>query len=324
LGGWAFKATFQTKDLSVEVSTADGIPGAIIWLVVLTCITIMLLAVFMAWSRFATEQRSMSKKRVIVIEGRGLRDDDGISLLEAVTKDFRGQRIPYLLDLRQRQDGRITEPEELLGKISAMTTWFHQISKNGERRDLEVVYGGLTSVPFTFLTGVLLDDESKISVMDWDRAVENWRPLDRPDDGVRFAEADLKSVEGAQEVVVAVSVSYVVKDENIATTFTGPIIKLELEDIGSSHWSAKKQAALAEQFLFLAKKLDALGVKRIHLILAAPNSVVFNIGRRYDKRNLPAITVYQFEASQEIRYPWGVAMPVVGLGAARLIQTGNR
>lgn len=35
------------------------------------------------------------------------------------------------------------------------------------------------------------------------------------------------------------------------------------------------------------------GVKVIHLILAAQNSVVFNLGRRYDKRNVPDIVVYQ-------------------------------
>jgi len=37
------------------------------------------------------------------------------------------------------------------------------------------------------------------------------------------------------------------------------------------------------------------GARRAHFVLAAPNSVVFRLGRSYDKRNLPPVVVYQFE-----------------------------
>jgi hypothetical protein len=53
-------------------------------------------------------------------------------------------------------------------------------------------------------------------------------------------------------------------------------------------------------------------LKRIHVVMAAPNSVVFNFGRRYDKRNLPELVVYQYERGQQPAYPWGVLMPVAG------------
>jgi hypothetical protein len=74
--------------------------------------------------------------------------------------------------------------------------------------------------------------------------------------------------------------------------------------LSASHWSEAKQLALADQFFDTLKQLDALGVQQIHLALAAQSSVVFNLGRRYDKRNLPRVVVYQFEKGQGTRYPW--------------------
>ncbi len=73
-----------------------------------------------------------------------------------------------------------------------------------------------------------------------------------------------------------------------------------------------KQNSLASQFLDVAKLLEASGVTTIHLLLAAQNSVAFNLGRRYDKRNLPSLIAYQYEANGERKFPWGVRMPVSG------------
>ena len=93
-----------------------------------------------------------------------------------------------------------------------------------------------------------------------------------------------------------------------------PIVRMTLDGGGlHSHWSDRKQGHLADQFLQTAFELDRRGVTRIHLVLAAPNSVVFRFGRSYDKRNLPAISVYQFEKGSHPPYPWAVAMPVRGI-----------
>jgi len=36
------------------------------------------------------------------------------------------------------------------------------------------------------------------------------------------------------------------------------------------------------------------------------------LGRRYDRRNLPNLFVYQYERSRSIKYPWSVRIPVIG------------
>lgn len=320
---WVFKYSgpIGGETGSVEFGTAGVVPDSVLWIITIVCIALMLGSAIWAWMRYANEQKCLARKKVFVIEGRGLRDDDGSSLKSAVPDSLLGTRIDYILDLRQRKDGVIVEPEDLLPPITAMKTWLHQVQKGNDRSDLTTVYGGLTAVPLTFLTGLLLDDEGDIAVMDWDRVESRWRLLDGQDDASRFEITGMEEIGTAREVVLAISASYLVKSEDLVTTFTCPIVRMTLPDLQSSHWSQARQSALADQFLGLLKQLDAKGVQQIHLVLAAQNSVVFNLARRYDKRNLPRVTAYQFERSQERRYPWGIEMPVAGANVARVVQT---
>ncbi|MBD2746632.1 SAVED domain-containing protein [Microvirga sp. BT688] len=320
---WFFRynGSFEGRPVSVEFGTAGVIPESLLLGLSGLCALLMAGAAGWAWTRYAAEQRRLSRKKVFVIEGRGLRDDDGSPLLAAVPETIPGTRVPYLLDLRQRKDGVLVEPDDLLRPVEAMRIWLHQMQKGNDRSDLTTVYGGLTAVPLTFLTGVLLDDEGDIVVMDWDRTSERWKSLNGPDDTMRFEVSGLEMAAGASEVVLAISLSYPILSDNLETTFAFPVIRMTMPDLQSSHWSQAKQAALADQFLGALKQLEGLGVHRIHLVLAAPNSVVFNFGRRYDRRNVPAVTVYQFERAQDPRYPWGIEMPVGGFDSARVVYT---
>lgn len=182
-----------------------------------------------------------------------------------------------------------------------------------DRRDLTVVYGGLTSVPYTFLTGVLLDDEGDIKTYDWDRTREAWRDLEGKDDGLSLEVVGIDELSNDAEAVLAVAFSYPVDDEDLKSTFSHPVVRLTLDGMSSdAHWSQAKQNRLAQEFLEVVKRVSAAGVKRIHLVMAAPNSAVFTFGRRYDKRNLPELAVYQFERGKTPAYPWAVLMPVAG------------
>ncbi|MCA1407893.1 SAVED domain-containing protein [Ensifer sp. IC3342] len=310
-GNWLATLTLD-GDQQLEIGSTSAIPEWIQWSLVAIFTTIFVFCVWVGWKRFSYENELRNRKKIIVLEGRGLREDDGAPLAAAVPTEIVGHRISITLDLRQRRDGVIIEPQELLPEVDAARRSVQQYSKQSDRQDVTLVYGGLTSVPMTFLTGVIFDDEGNIVVMDWDRAREKWRSLDGGDDGQRFMVEGLGDIGGSREVVLAISASYLVKSENIETTFDHPVVRLSLSDVTSSHWSASKQSTLAQQFYDTAKLLEGKGVTTIHLILAAQNSVAFNLGRRYDKRNLPGVVVYQFEANAEKKYPWGVRMPVRG------------
>jgi len=273
-----------------------------------------------ATARFVGEARARSKLRNIVIEARGLRDDNGNPLADTVAKHHKGTVVPVLLDLRNRLDGRVIAPERALSNITSIHRSVLQNKMDGDRANLTTVYGGLTSVPYTFLTGVLLDDEGNIVTYDWDRAQETWRKIEGPDDGAHFQVDGIEAIEDAPEVVLATAFSYPIQNDDLATTFDLPRVKLTLDGMSSDgHWSQQKQNRLAQEFLEVVKNLAGKGVKRLHLVLAAPNSVVFTFGRRYDKRNLPEIIVYQYQRGEPIAYPWGVSMPVAGLDDAKVV-----
>ncbi|WOH52141.1 SAVED domain-containing protein [Bradyrhizobium sp. sBnM-33] len=167
----------------------------------------------------------------------------------------------------------------------------------------------------TFLTGVLIDDETSTLIFDWNRHQQKWRPLDAADDQKRFAIDGIdEGAAGAEEVALLVSVSYQVHAVGVAKKLAGIAqISLSLDGgLPDSHWSEDKQRALGQQFLETAIRSGNLGIRRIHRFLAAQNSVVFRFGCLYDKRNLPELIVYQYQREANPPYPWGILMPVSG------------
>lgn len=337
-GSLAFIATMYAGPRLLEVVlrlTIGAVPEGVLqaqerlnavdgWILMI-CTVLILVGVGLAILRFSGEAKARSKKRVLVIEGRGLRDDDGSPLSAAVGKEHDGILISILLDLRNRMDGKVTQPEAALDDIATIHRSVLQHQRDGDRTDLTTIYGGLTSVPFTFLMGVLLDDEGAIVTYDWDRAQEGWRCLTGEDDDLAFAVEGLENVAKVADVVVAVAFSYPVAHEDLESTFLHPVVRLTLDGMSSdAHWSQKKQNRLAQQFLEVIKQLSAAGVRRVHLVMAAPNSVTFTFGRRYDKRNLPQIVVYQYERGALPAYPWGVLMPTAGVDRADVLYSDSK
>lgn len=319
-GNWLVKATVH-GDYSLEFGSTNIVPDWAQWSLVTIFVVVFVSCFVIGWKRFNRENELRNRKKVIVIEGRGLREDDGSPLTAAVPSDIVGHRLGVSLDLRQKRDGVIVDPDLLLPEVDAARRMVQQYARQNDRQDVTLVYGGLTSVPMTFLTGVVFDDEGSVVVMDWDRTREAWRPLDSHDDGERFIVDGLEAVKDSKEIVLAVSASYQVRDENVSTTFDLPLVRMSLPALNSSHWSQAKQNALAQQLFDTAKLLEAKSVTTIHLLLACQNSVAFNLGRRYDKRNLPGVVVYQYEANGEKKFPWGVRMPVAGISAPSIVRT---
>ncbi len=273
--------------------------------------------VFLAWGVgwFFHEAWRDRHRRVIVVELRGLRDTRGSSLVDAVPRQLRGRRDSLLVDLTQGGDGVIGDPARAMARLGSLPVELANREGGTDRRDFAVAFGGLAPVPFTFLAGMLIDDEGEVFVMDWDRYAERWRGLGGMDDGQRFEQMGLEDIaSGVEEVVLAVSVSYRVELDGIRKKLPGlPIVRLELpEGSADGHWAATKQEALAQTFLATAIGIANRGVRHVHLFLAAPSSLVFRFGRVYDRRNLPKVILYQYQRDEDPLFPWGVRMPTAG------------
>ena len=324
--GWVLDVSFpfQGGRIDVGLDSADGTPIVLVWAV--ATFGLGLIGAGFVWEiiRYNSEQRRLARKKIVVVEARGLRDTSGAPLIESLPSRLQGLRDQVLVDLRQRvKDGEILAPEAALEDLISLPADLKRRENGYDRRDLTLVYGGLTPVPFTFLTGVLIDDEGTAVILDWDRHAESWRELNGADDGKRFRVEGLDDVPvGTKEVALAVSVSYGVNTDDIRAQLRDiPVVELFLEN-GSPdcHWSEEKQRALGKQFLEMVIILSNRDVRRIHLFLAAQNSIAFRFGRLYDKRNLPEIAFYQYKKNNVPPYPWSVLMPVCGIDRPAIIS----
>ena len=268
------------------------------------------------------DRRSEVRQLVLAVEILGLRDATASPLADAIPRSYCGTRMPVVVEVRQYiVDGELSDPERALAEVAMLPARIKAQCLGRDRRDVQVVVGGLAPVPLLFLAGVLLDDESEVTLLDWDRHQGKWRRLDAVGSSKHLQTALALGDSPVEEVALCVSVSYRV-NLNAVSSLGLPMIHLELPSHGTTqHWSESDQEVWGEQFLELTMALEAKDVARIHLFLAAPSTVVLRMGRLYDKRNLPAVRVYQYERSMnaEFPYPWAVEMPVSGRDAAEVV-----
>lgn len=318
--GFAVKATILTDDGAVNfIFTTEGTPN---WLVIgVFIIAGILIGTGIIWT--SRNLHLENRKRVIVTELRGLRDIAGRPLIDAVPNRLTGRREQLLIDLRQGQDGKLSEPNAALRAVVSLPNDIASRERGLDRSDITHVVGGLAPVPFSFLVGLLIDDEETVMLMDWNRHIQEWCELDAPDDGKRFVISGLDALPNPiSEVALAVSVSYAIDIAGVKQKLPSiPLVEMKLED-GSpdAHWSEIKQAALGKQFLETMIGLGNCSVQTVHLFLAAPNSLVLRLGRLYDKRNLPTLIAYQYDRQESPPYPWGIRMPVEGAPDAGVIS----
>lgn len=315
---WAMNIIVPTSSgsLKFSIDMSQGPPAYLILVCLIGAVTLIVVGIVLLF----IEERRLGRKRAVAIELRGLRDTTGDPLKDKIPCNILGRREQILVNVR-RSDGRILDPEDALQQVVHLPISIAHFEEGADRSDIAYVAGGLAPVPFSFLTGVQLDDEGSVTLMDWDRNGDYWRSLDGQDDGGRFVVSGMDQVGQAEEVVLSVSVSYPTNASGITQTFAGqPIISMTLPKLATDgHWSEDKQAALAQEFFDAMRALCGTDVKRVNLVLAAPNSVVIRFGRIYDKRNLPLLTVWQYENGQTPPYPWGVSMPVAG-NRARIVR----
>lgn len=305
----------------LEINTSQGgVAGWILFCLNIIGVIFSILGSVGLGYNYYSEQKSSCRKKIIIIEQRGLRDTSGTPLDQAVPNKIKGKRELLVNDIRQRIiDGVVKDPSAALGRVISLPMEIESRENGLDRKDISLAYGGLMPVPFSFLTGVLLDDEGQVLIYDWDRDNEKWRSLDAEDDGERFELNEIDKIDGSQmEVILAVSSSYRVDISAIRKTLGSlPLLELFLPTGGNNcHWSEEKQKDLAKYFRETIVSLNNKGIKRIHLFIAAPNSLTFRLGRTYDKRNFPDVLVYQYERSNTPPYPWGVLMPTHGKPAS--------
>jgi hypothetical protein len=301
---------------SFSFGTGQGLP---LWFTLVLAgagLILIVIGVIVLVSEHWRERR----RRLVVIEMRGLHASPDSPAVDKVVPAFRGDRRHLLLDFRpQGQDARVS-PDYLLERVTSMKGTLQSLVDGADKRDVQVAIGGMAAVPALFLAGMIIDDESLVHLYDWDRSAKCWRAIDGPDDFVRFLPIEeLPPAGAASEAVLVVEASYTVNQKDIAASFpiSWPVVRLRIDmPLADRFWSEQKQAALAVQFRDAVQQLSAIGISRLHLVVAAPASLSVRLGMCYDRRLFPDAVVYQFEKGLSKPYPWGLQMPTVGSSAA--------
>jgi hypothetical protein len=307
---------------------ADGGGLSVYWSQITVFLGILLVAagLILGIIDHVTDRRQLRKQSVVVLEQRGLHQTIDTPLSSAVPKRLKGRIDILPVDHRQSTStSQISSPEDALSQIAGLRQQLRQKRDAAGPCNVKLVYGGMAPVPLTFLTGMMVGNESGLTLMDWDRFAGRWREPDGVDDGDRFTVSGFEGLEEVTaEVALAVAVSFPSDEDGIrATVGAMPLISLALRTLSTAaHWSSDKQSAMAKDFVDLLGDLMAKGVKRIHLFIAAPNSVVFTLGRHLDDRLHPEVLVYQYERSASPPFPWAVKMPTHGQSVAQIFRSG--
>jgi hypothetical protein len=314
-------AEYKTMDSSfnVHVATSGGLPALAINGAYVLGAVLIFLGVGLLLRQISLDIRKERRQLLIVVELRGLHGAPDTPAKDVIMRDFLGQRQSIVLDFRPQRSGELVNRHLVLERLATLMPTIEVLSTGLHRADVFVAVGGLAAVPALFLAGVLLDDESNITIFDWHRKMTAWRLPQGPDDGKRFHALNTVDVPTpCSEVVLVVSCSYDIASQDVAAAFPGlPVARLDAQEkLADRFWSEGKQAAFVSDMRDSIQHLQNNGAKCIHLILAAPSSLAIRMGMTYDRRLHPNLIVYQYEKSSQPVYPWGLSMPSHGQHAS--------
>ena len=322
---WAGKLLYkdEARSLDVSVNTTDAFPPWVYWsLLVLGLLLLMAGVAFAGWDAWR-DARASQRCRALVVEVRGLHSSPD-SPLENAKISAPGVRQTVLIDFRPASEQELVNPEAALEKISALKPTLAALSKGANRSDISIVVGGLAPVPTLVLVGAILDDESQITAFDWDRSIGDWRETNQVDDGARLRTFHAPTLgPGISEAVLAVSASYEIRAEDLDAKFPSLprwVLSSDPPLTADRFWSLEKQSAYIVTIRDAIQQLTAAGVKRIHMVLAAPSSLSLRVGMAYDRRLSAELVVYQYERRLATPYPWGILLPSASVPVPSVVR----
>lgn len=305
-----------------KVGTGDALPKLMTYAAYALGALLVIIGLGLVLYSYRLEIRQNSRKRAIVVEIRGLHASPDTPAKDANLGEIPLIRVDLRLDFRPQSEAELVSPKLALEKISRMKGNIQTLADGRDPSDVTLAIGGLAAVPALFLAGMLLDDESAITLYDWQRNTMQWKRLDGADDGKRLLPFDISGLPAeSSEVVLACSLSYQANLPAIAAAFPGvPLVELIAEKVvADGYWSDEKQQAVVGGFRSAVQTLLHRGVNRIHLVLAAPASLSIRMGMAYDRRLFPDLLVYQYERSATPAYPWAFVMPTHGIAEAHIV-----
>lgn len=253
------------------------------------------------------------KKRALIFHHLGIDDIKTFDIASARPIWDRLHRPePQLIDCyRFYQNGVVSDPNGSLQRTLSIGQTLQNYSQVSPQ-DLKIYYGGMVQVPFAFVAGTVLSNTMQIEVYDWDRETEKTYSVAEKSKKGDLDISILKPEEVTNELCIEIEVSYPICRENTLEAVDDmPAIKFSAKPQEPDNASTEKlQNDICKKFHSILDEYS--NVARIHLFIAAQNSLVFQLGRQVSLRVHPEIVVWQYENQSDRKNPWGVAISSQG------------
>lgn len=174
-------------------------------------------------------------------------------------------------------------------------------------------YFGLAHIPLLFQAGYQVN-RRKVEVFATNRLTGDWIPLKKTGRGPALRlteEAREKSPLEAGDVVIRVSVSYPVREEQIRGIVDHALVSFHLsldKPLPDIVKSEEQLDRYARKFYELLVDIHTRfpNRRKIHLFLSAPPTVVFRFGQMVSKTIDPEILVYNYSNKDHPAYGWAI------------------
>lgn len=173
-------------------------------------------------------------------------------------------------------------------------------------------YFGLAHIPLMFHAGYQVN-RRHVNVFATNRQTGAWLSLKESGRGpmLRLEEAKNKSSVESGDVIIRVSMSYLVREEQIQGFVNNPLASYHLRldkpkpDIVKNNEQLNRYARL---FYDLLVEINARfpNTNQIHLFMSAPPAVTFRFGQQVSKTIDPQILVYNYSNKDHPSYGWAI------------------
>ncbi len=179
-------------------------------------------------------------------------------------------------------------------------------------------FTGMAPIPYTVLAGTYLGNANVCKYFEFNRFNgEKYYALKKK----KFWESkwqELKEVQGhscneeATEVVLAISISHKVQDDDLSIFAGKDVIRLEIESpidnviVFTNQLLEYKKVINDYLDVMLKQKYSQL--KRVHLVSSIPSCLSLEIGKSIGMgtNRMPEIVVYHYISSDDKKYPYGI------------------
>lgn len=209
-------------------------------------------------------------------------------------------------------NGRLTDPVEAARR--QMETVHRLAEARNSYPDSELAYYGIAHIPLLFHMGYQVLTRAPVHFFEHNRTTDRWDRLDRSEEYPHIRITGLPASVSAEkgDVIVRISISYLVRSTAIEDIVTNPIASLHLRVDHPKIDSVTSMSQIEQYSVTFRDLLDEIhrlfpNTVRVHIFYSGPVALAVNLGRRISKTIHPKIIVYNYSVSDNPPgYAWGL------------------